>query len=86
MRHVEVAAPWCSVCHLLYVVRAGLSFDLSGNDSHTTGHYEFAWYRDCKCKGGEPEVAVDSSGEPRMFSLDKLCPQQAKRAVEVTQN
>lgn len=70
MRHVEVAAPWCDKCHTLYVVRAGLSL--------TTGSYTFAWYPDCKCKGREPEVAVDAAGEPLMFSLDNLAPRQRK--------
>ena len=71
MRHVEVAAPRCNKCRLLYIMRAGLSIK--------TGHYEFAWYPDCKCKGREPEVALDKDGEPCMFSLDNLAPQQQKK-------
>ncbi len=73
MRHVEVVAPRCNRCHTIYVVRYGRLL--------MTSTYEFGWYPDCKCKGSDPEVVPDKSGQPRMFSLDRLCPQQTKASA-----
>lgn len=73
MIHAVIAMPRCGSCKTTYVVRAALSF--------STGTDTLAFFPGCKCRNPEPEVVTDDSGEPVMYSLDKLAPQRPRKTV-----